>query len=185
MRAAAAAIVLFFVINCSGVGFGDSKRGHPWTMVVGCKSGRYYLKLIPDSETTFGKTMATAVVYKAGPAPFLDVEVWRGRMWWNAVYLSNGGEHVVWIGADPYFKNAIEFYRRDKMVRAYKIADLVKDGSKLRTTAGGWVIWRSSEVAPSYSLDPVFRLVTTDNIEYYFDGDGRIVQEGVYKTPSN
>lgn len=175
--------VLLIAVNCPAPALADQVT-NPWTQVIGCAGGRYYLKLMPDSETAFPPMMATAIVYKVERESH-DTELWRIRVPWSYVYLSADGEYIAWVNHDPTYKNVVELYHRDQLVRGYAVAELLE--KKPKVSAGGSLWWRGGAYAPCFvGGTNEFQFVTSEGIEYVLDAtDGRVVMRRPYEAQRN
>jgi len=155
-----------------------SARSSPWTFIESSGNGQYYVEMVPDSQTLDGWIMSDAVIFRVLPGP-CDEEVWRARVWWGKVHVSNQGRFLVcmYFDGDVGQENrySIAFYDRGKLLRGYDYEDLVKDESKLMYfTSENQVAWLRRGERPHFTGGR-FQLVTCDNIEYLFSlEDGSI-----------
>jgi len=184
MRLLVAMACLFATIQYTAEARAD-QIAPAWTMVVGCSSGgRYYLRLIPDSEPVFPPVMATGIVYKVErESP--DTELWRVRVPWSYVYLSADGAYMAWISHDPKYENIVELYHRDQLIRGYSVGELLEE--KPRVTVGGSLLWRGAAYMPHFvGGKNEFQFVTSEGIEYFLDAtDGHVITRRPYEAPCN
>jgi hypothetical protein len=152
--------------------------------VTAAPGGEAYFKMIPSPDGKWGDGFGIAYRLREDGT---DVELWRTKGWYShEVFLSVDGEYLVVMG--PWNRGhspnpedlAVAFYRRGTLLRQYSTAQLVKDGSKVFTTASHyrWLA-RDLERYTKVKKDPeselriiwknTFRLKTCDGILYDFD----------------
>lgn len=153
-------------------------RSDPYPRAITSPGGHYVFTMIPgpkgaERKEAFGICYA---IEKDGSFK----EQWRTSGWFSQdILLHYDGEILVRTGSwrsgdqdagDPVDSLAVAFYKKGKLLKHYKISELVMDKTKLQYTEAGlwWLkheLYKSPDFRPG---EPLFQLKTLDGILYTF-----------------
>ena len=147
----------------------------------------FYFKMSPDPKYPKDRTKGLGFAYSVEIGE-PDVLIWKTDGWYAAdVYLTCEGTRLVRIGDWPRGDKpkpedlAIAFYSKGQLVKSYSTLDLIKDSSKVKSSASHYIFCQedSSRFVPMTAeqhREEFFEMVTIDRVRYVFRiDDGSIV----------
>lgn len=149
---------------------------------------KYFAVLTPSSS--FG-VEGTCKVY-ASKDSLQKKLLWKTNWFARTVFLSNDGKHIIRFGkwaSDISGRSdlALAFYNKEKLLKEYKVSELVKDSTKLQRTVSHykWELTVENDVK-SYSTDfKKYTLTTVDNQTYTFEiSSGKVINSKPKKNPT-
>jgi hypothetical protein len=182
-------ILLATMLTC----FGGMRKG-PHSYATTSRDGDYVFIMNPGPE---GEELAKGfgVCYRVLPRGELK-EVWRTSGWWSQwIELSWDGQHLARVGCwDSGDQDnvavgdslALALYKEGRLLKQYRVADLVKDDGKFQVTSAGTCWWALSEHGkPNFrSWMGDYFLRTADGIEYVFElSSGGVKESKTVESP--
>jgi hypothetical protein len=169
------ALVLVLSIGLPPAALGD-QEAMPTTYITASPDGHYYFRMYPDSTDAWNRDGGHGEAYEVS-GKGRDKRLWRVKGWFAyQTFIAWDGQHLIRMGNWPRGKRpsstdlAIAFYKRDRLLKAYSTADLIKDVSKVRASVSHYQ-FLADDAAPrlgNFFFDE-FLLKTIDGIEYRFD----------------
>lgn len=175
MKAAAA---LFFGFAFASWSWADEQE-FPRDWQVTSNHGRYLFKMVaPDWEIREGKSVMVREPYGVAYSRDKDgelKELWRTEGWHDpSGFLSEDGRYLVSIGPwatdqQNHTDRAIAFHDRGKLLKAYRVCDLLRDASAAQNSVWHYR-WRPEiQTEPTGLKNGAFHLVMIDKTAYTFD----------------
>jgi hypothetical protein len=191
------ALILVFVFLFAMSAFADSFLPPCPYVVKSADATKHFVMLTKPSEEDCGKrSSADAAAGKALRTKYKSSGVYENgdpnkalwtfdEDWWlGGSYLANDGSHIVRMsifGRDPSV-TAFTIYKDGKVVRSYKVNELVRDNSAISYTTS-MIQW-----SKSLSIDDknsTFNVETRDGISYSIDlSTGEVVRQEGGKPPA-
>jgi hypothetical protein len=184
-------IVLAVSLAFSAIGFADSPVvATAW--MDASQNGTYLFKMVPpevkwENNKLSIQRQAFGVAYSLSEKGDLN-EIWRAEGWYAFEgKISNDGKNLVCFGPwasdlDGHTDLAIAFYDQGKLVKEYKVKDLIKNTGALDNTTSHYT-WRAEKQTEPTDfipgMDNHFHLVMADKTTYVFEvPTGAIVSTG-------
>jgi len=151
----------------------------PYAWEVKSANGTYLFKMSPPDidykhSKFIEKKLASTIVYKLTESG-KQVEIWKAQGWYHFEgMISPDGRYFVGFG--PWasdFENhsdlAIAFYDRGKLIKSYKVNQLIKNMEALEYSVSHYR-WRpDKQTKPNGFYDKVFHMVMIDKTAYDFN----------------
>lgn len=184
--------IILLLLATMLTGFGGMRQG-PHSYATTSRDGDYVFIMSPGPK---GEEHAKGfgVCYHVLPGGELK-EVWRTSGWWSQwIQLSWDGQDLARVGCwssgdqDNVADGdslALALYKEGRLLKQYRVSDLVKDVGKLESTTAGTCWWGLSDRGkPNFrSWMGDYFLRTADGFEYAFDLSSGDIKEAKKADP--
>lgn len=145
----------------------------PYPLVRSNRSGRSYVRMLPDPEAPFDRERGSIACFDVGTDG--DTQRWSASGWYAyEVHLDADASHLVRIGNWPRGQApsdehlALAFYRDGELLARYSTRDLILDPSKVLPSVSHYG-FRDGQHPPRFVQPGRFELTTVDRVQYTFD----------------
>jgi hypothetical protein len=172
-------MVIFLILSIASVSWSDSEVP-PYPYVTVAEYGRYYFKMIPDTQ--HDREKGSGICFEV-TADELDKIIWKTKGWYSfETFLSHDGKYLIRMGNWPRGNElsddhlAVSFYKKGQLLKSYSTKDLVKNPTKIDRSVSHY-FWKKDR--PILNTNEYrFKIITVDNIEYIFDiVSGKIISQ--------